>query len=163
MLSKKMEKALNEQLNAEAYSSYLYLSMSASFSARTLKGFAQWMSVQAKEEFAHAMKFYDYLIARGARVTLQGVAQPPADWAGPAAAFKDTLAHEQKVTAMIDKLADLAVAEKDHATREFLDWFVKEQVEEETQANDIVQRLNLAGSSTGALLFLDHELGKRGK
>jgi ferritin len=161
MLSKRMEKALNSQINAELASSYLYLSMSANFMAQNLKGFAKWMSVQAKEENIHAMKFYDYVIERGGKVVLQTIAQPKTEWDSALAAFKDTYAHEQKVTALIHDLVNLAASEKDHATSVFLQWFVTEQVEEEANASAAVQQLTMIGDSKGSLFMLDHQMGKR--
>jgi ferritin len=161
MLSKKMEKALNGQINAELYSSYLYLSMSAYFLSQNLKGFAKWMSVQAREENTHAMKIYDYVVERGGKVVLQAIAQPKTDWESALAAFKDTYAHEQKVTSMIHELVNMAAGEKDHATAVFLQWFVTEQVEEEANALEAVQKLTMIGDSKGSLLMLDHQMGKR--
>ena len=161
MLGKKMEKALNGQINAELYSSYLYLSMSAHFLSQNLKGFAKWMSVQAREENTHAMKIYDFVVARGGKVVLQPIAQPKTDWDSVLTAFKDTYAHEQKVTSMIHDLVNMATGEKDHATAVFLQWFVSEQVEEEANALEAVQKLTMIGDSKGSLVMLDHQMGKR--
>ena len=161
MLSERMEAALNGQLNAELYSSYLYLSMSANFQALNLGGFANWMRVQTQEELVHAMKFYDFINERGGRTTLQSVDAPPTQWDSPLAAFEAALAHEQKVTALINDLVDLALAERDHASNAFLQWFVTEQVEEEDSANDVVQKLKLVGESQGGLFMLDRETGAR--
>ena len=161
MLSEKMEAALNGQLNAELYSSYLYLSMSANFQALNLGGFANWMRIQAQEELVHAMKFYDFINERGGLITLQSVDAPPTQWDSPLAAFEAALAHEQKVTALINDLVDLALAERDHASNAFLQWFVTEQVEEEDSANDVVQKLKLVGESQGGLFMLDREMGSR--
>ena len=161
MLSERMEAALNGQLNAELYSSYLYLSMSANFQALNLGGFANWMRVQTQEELVHAMKFYDFINERGGRTTLQSVDAPPTQWDSPLAAFEAALAHEQKVTALINDLVDLALAERDHASNAFLQWFVTEQVEEEDSANDVVQKLKLVGESQGGLFMLDREMGAR--
>jgi ferritin len=163
MLSKKMQEALNGQINAEMYSANLYLSMAAWFESENLKGFAQWMRVQAQEEHAHAMKFYGYINDRMGRVTLGAIAAPPPSWTGPAAAFTDTCAHEAKVTGLIHALVDLAAAEKDHATTNFLQWFVSEQVEEEAVANQILAQLKAIKDSVGGLFMIDHHLGKRGK
>ena len=163
MLSKQMEQALNDQLNAELHSGYLYLSMSACFTGRNLHGFAQWMKVQAQEELAHAMKFYAHILERGSSVSLQPVGAVPTDWKSPLAAFQDAYAHEQKVTALIDDLVNKAVAAKDHATNIFLQWFVTEQVEEEASASEIVQKLNLVGDNVGGLMIMDGKLGQRGK
>ena len=163
MLSKKMLAALNQQINAELYSSYLYLSMAAWFESENLKGFARWMHVQAQEENAHAMKFYDYVNDRMARVSLAAIDAPPAEWASAEAAFADTGKHEAKVTGLIQDLAALAAAEKDPATGVFLQWFLSEQVEEEATANDILAKLRMIKGSAGGLLMLDHQLGHRGK
>jgi len=156
-----MQEALNKHANAEFYSSYLYLSMSAYFQSLNLAGFASWMRVQAREELAHAMKFYDYVIERGGRVSLQPVEAPQSQWDSPLAAFEDAFRHEQKVTGLINQLVDEAVQTKDHATNAFLQWFVSEQVEEEASVDAIVQKLRLVGDATGGLLMIDHELGKR--
>lgn len=162
MLSKKMEKALNDQLNAELYSGYIYLSMAAYFDSIYLSGCATWMRVQAKEELTHAMKFFDHINERGGRVTLTAVGEPPAKWAAPLAAFDAAYKHECKVTGLIHKLVELADAEKDHASRAFLQWFVNEQVEEEASTDEIVQKLTMIGDSKNGLLMLDHQLSKRG-
>ena len=129
MIDKRMQDALNEQIKWELYSAYLYLSMSAHLSSMNLMGFANWMRVQAQEELAHAMKFYGFIEERGGRVTLAEVGKPPVEWASPLAAFEDALGHEQGVTSRINNLVDLALSEKDHATHNFLQWFVSEQVE----------------------------------
>ncbi|MCK5556801.1 MAG: ferritin, partial [Candidatus Hydrogenedentes bacterium] len=128
MLSEKMRDALDEQLNWELYSAYLYVSMSAYFDSVNLPGFANWMRVQAQEELVHAMKFYDFINERGGRVTLQPVEGPPTEWSSPLDAFENAYRHEQKVTGLINDLVNLAVKERDHATNIFLQWFVTEQV-----------------------------------
>lgn len=161
MIKSNVEKALNSQFNAELYSSYLYLSMSSYFSSLNLNGFASWMRVQAQEELMHAMKFYDYIIERGGSATLKGVEGPPTAWDSPLAAFEHVYSHEQKVTALINKLVDLAIAESDHATTAFLQWFVTEQVEEESSADEVVHKLKLAGDQGSGLLLLDQEMGQR--
>lgn len=153
--------ALNEQINAELFSSYLYLAMAADFQAKTLKGFANWMEVQAREEAGHAKRFYDFLVDRGGRIALKAIAAPPAEWKSPLAAFEDSYAHEQKVTAMIHKLADLAAAEGDHAAAVMLQWFVTEQVEEEANASEIVEKLKLIKDHPQGLLMMDGHLGQR--
>ncbi len=163
MISKKMEGALNEQINAELYSSYLYLAMAAHFESKSLDGMARWMSIQADEERGHAMRFYKHVLDRGGRVVLKEIAAPPADWKSPGAVFEAVLEHEKKVTAMIHKLADLAAELKDHAAANMLRWFVDEQVEEEATAAKIVDRFGMLGESKGGLLMLDKELGKRGE
>lgn len=160
-LSKSMEDALNRQVNRELYSSYLYLGMSAYFESVNLKGFAGWMKIQSLEEKTHAMKIYDYIIARQGKVALGAIEAPKAKWASAGAVFDEVYSHEQKVTGMIDALVELAAKEKDHATFEMLQWFVKEQVEEESNAATIVEKIKTLGDVPGHLFWLDHELGKR--
>lgn len=161
MISKTMEQALGKQVNRELYSAYLYLAMSSYFESENMKGFAKWMRVQAKEEQAHAMKIYDHIIARGGKVVLLDIGAPKAGWKSAGKVFEETCAHEQKVTAMINALVDLAIQEKDHATFEMLQWFVKEQVEEENNAATILARIKCVGDIPGHLFCLDHEMGKR--
>jgi ferritin len=161
MLDEKMQAALNGQLNAELYSSYLYLSMSAYFQSISLPGFANWMRIQAQEELVHAMKFYDFINERGGRVQLKPVEGPPMDWSSPLDVFENTYKHEQKVTGLINDLVNLAVKEGDHATNIFLQWFVTEQVEEEASADEVVQKLKLMGDAKGGLFMLDREMGQR--
>lgn len=161
MLHKKLEKALNDQINAEFYSSYLYLAMSAHFEAAGLPGCARWMQAQTQEEWFHGMKMYDFVHGRGGRVELKAIAAPPTRWVSPLAVFESVLAHEQKVTGLINDLVDLALKEKDHATNIFLQWFVSEQVEEEANASAIIGKLRLIGKDSGSLFALDNELGQR--
>ncbi len=161
MIKEKIEKAINDQINAELYSGYLYLSMSSWFSSINLDGFATWMRAQAQEEVMHALKFYDYVIERGGKVTVTAIEGPPVKWDSPLAVFEYTLKHEQKVTGLINDLVDLAIAEKDHATNAFLQWFVTEQVEEESSADEIVQKLKLVGDQGSGLLLLDQQMGQR--
>ena len=161
MIDKEMEDAINKQLNAELYSSYLYLSMGAYFESVDLSGFSNWMRVQAQEELTHAMKFYDYLVTRGARVTLTEIEAPPTDWESALAVFDHVYKHEQLVTGLINKLVDLAISLSDHATNNFLQWYVAEQVEEEESASGVLQKVKLAGDDTSAILMLDQELGQR--
>jgi len=161
MITKKMEKALNEQINAELYSAYLYLSMSAYFEAGNLPGFAKWMRIQWQEEVMHGLKIYDYVNERGGRVTLKSIDEPPAKWKSPLDVFQATYKHEQVVTGRINDLVTQAVAEKDHATNAFLQWFVTEQVEEEKSADEIVQKLKRISDAPGGLYMLDKELGQR--
>ena len=162
MISKQMAKALNEQINAELYSAYLYLAMSAHATAGGLKGIGNWMMVQNREETAHAMKQYNYLLSQGERPELLAIAKPPASFKSPLDMFQQTLGHEQLVTRRIHKLVDLAIAEKDHATQVFLQWFVSEQVEEEENATEIVNMLKVAGTDKVAMFMIDSHLGKRG-
>ncbi|MGD2248054.1 MAG: ferritin [Candidatus Methanofastidiosia archaeon] len=161
MIEKKMEKAINEQINAELYSSYLYLSMSAYFSSINLNGFSTWMRTQAQEELVHAMKFYDYVIERGGSVTLSEIEAPPTEWDSPLDVFQYTYQHEQKVTGLINGLVDVAASLKDHATTVFLQWFVEEQVEEEASASEIVETLQLMGDAKQGLFMLDKEMSQR--
>ena len=161
MLSEKMADALNGQLNAELYSAYLYLSMEAYFQATDLPGFANWMCVQVQEEQFHARKFYDYINERGARVALARIEAPPKEWDSPLAVFEAGLAHEQKVTGLINELVNLAIDAKDHAADSFLRWFVDEQVEEEDTAGTIVGQLKLISDSPQALFLMDKELSQR--
>jgi ferritin len=161
MLTEKMQTALNGQLNAELYSSYLYLSMNAYFKSINLDGFANWMYYQAQEELEHSLKFYDFIIQRGGTVQLQQIAAPPTEWGSPLAVFEATLAHEQKVTGLINNLVDVAHEERDHATNIFLQWFVSEQVEEEENVGGVLEQLKLMGDAKGGLFMIDRELAKR--
>lgn len=161
MVSDKMVDALNKQVNAELYSAYLYLSMSAYFDSINLNGFANWMRVQAEEEYGHAMRFYNYISDRGGRVKLFAIDEPPSEWSSPLDAFEAVYNHEVKVTGLINELVDLALSEKDHLTYNMLQWFVSEQVEEESSADDIVQKLRMAGNDSSALLMMDKELSLR--
>lgn len=161
MLSKKMEQAINEQINAEFYSSYLYLAMSAHLKDTGLHGCAAWMEAQTEEEWFHGMKIYGYLCERGSRITLKAIAQPPAKWQSCPAVFTDVLKHEQEVTRLINNLVNLAQDEGDHASNVFLQWFIEEQVEEEATAKAILDKLKLIGDDTHSLFILDKELGQR--
>jgi ferritin len=161
MLTEKMQTALNAQLNAELYSSYLYLSMNAYFKSVNLDGFANWMHYQAREELEHSLKFYDFIIQRGGKVQLQQIAAPPTEWNSPLAVFEATLEHEQKVTGLINNLVDVAHEERDHATSIFLQWFVSEQVEEEESVGGVLEQLKLMGDAKGGLFMIDRELAKR--
>jgi len=162
MISKTMEQALNKHLKEEAYSFYLYLAMSAYLEQANFKGMAKWMRVQAQEEMTHAMKFFDHLHERGGAVKLLAIEQPKATWPSIAAAFQAAMEHERSITKKINALVDKAAAENDHATANFLQWFVKEQVEEEATVEPIVKQLEAIGEHMGALYHLDHQLGKRG-
>lgn len=156
-----MEQALNKQINREFFSASLYLAMSSYFETANLKGFAHWMRVQAKEEQNHGLKIYDYIVARNGRVTLLDIEAPRGKWSSAGKVFEEVYAHEQKVTGMINGLVDLAVKEKDHASFEMLQWFVKEQVEEEKNANEILAEIMCVGDIPGHLFCLDHKLEKR--
>ena len=161
MLSTTMNDAVNEQIKWELYSSYLYLAMSAHFAGRGLDGFAHWMRLQAQEELLHAMKFYDFVIARGGHIHLQTVDAPPNDWKSPLAVFEATLTHEEHVTARINNLVNLALDERDHASNIFLQWFVTEQVEEEANVGEVLHKLRLVGDAGEGMFMLDKELGGR--
>jgi len=161
MLSKKIENAINKQINAELWSAYLYLSMSAYFESINLGGFANWMRVQAQEEVGHAMRFYNHVVERRGRITVSAVAAPSINWKSPLNSFEDAFKHEQKVTSMIENLVTMAAAEKDYATTNMLQWFIDEQVEEELSTDTIVQKLKMIGTNTGGLYMLDRELSQR--
>ncbi len=161
MLGKKMEDALNDQINAEFYSAYLYLAMNAYFESVNLGGFANWMRIQTQEEVSHAMKIYDFVNERGGRAVLKAVDEPIKEWDSPLAAFEAAYDHERMISDRINKLVSLAIKEDDHATNAFLQWFVSEQVEEEKSADDVVQKLKLMGEAPGALYMLDQEMGQR--
>ena len=153
-----MREALNEQMNKELYSGYLYLSMSAYFESEALLGFAQWMKDHAQEEVDHAMKIFHFMNERGQRVTLGAIDQPETEFASPLSVFEMALAHEKMVTGLINDLYELALSEKDHATAVFLQWFITEQVEEEATFGDILDQLKRAGTSEHALFMLDRHL-----
>lgn len=162
MISDRMLKSLNEHLNIEFQSAYYYLAMSAYFLREDFKGFAQWMRAQHGEEMAHAMKFYDFIDDRNGTIELQTVKSEDANWDSPIHAFQCALAHEREVTSRIYDLVDLSLEVRDHASNTFLQWFVTEQVEEESTANDIIQQLKLIGEDGNGLFMLDRELGQRG-
>ncbi len=161
MLSKKIEKALNNQINAEFYSAYLYLSMSAYLQDISLTGFANWMRAQYEEEEFHALKMYDYLLERSGQVKLETVKAPPYRWKNIIDVFETVLKHEQEVTRSINELMTLAIKEHDHATANFLQWFVDEQVEEESTVSDILAQLKLVGGKGSGLFMLDREAAQR--
>jgi ferritin len=162
MLSKAVQDAVNEQIQKEFYSAYLYLAMSAYCEAANLPGGAKWMRAQAQEETGHGMKLFDYVNDRGGRVALRQIGQPQAEWASLLDAFQAALAHERTVTKSIHELYALAAKENDYATQAMLQWFITEQVEEEKTASLIVEQLKLIGESKPSLIMLDHHLGKRG-
>ncbi len=161
MLSAKMEEALNAQINAEGFSAYLYLSMSAYAESLNMSGFANWFRIQSQEEQFHMMKIFDYVAERGGRVRLEKIETPQVEWDSLLKAFEDTLEHEKYISDRINKLVDLAIQESDHATNAFLQWFVTEQVEEESTADGILQKLRLMKDAPGALFMMDQELGRR--
>ena len=160
-MNDKLAKAMNDQIQKEFYSAYLYLAMSAYFESVDLKGFANWMHVQFQEETALALRFFAYMHDRGARVELQAIEQPKVEWESALDAMQETLAHEKMVTASINNLADIAVETRDHAALSMLQWFVDEQVEEESNATDIIAQLKLIGDNGYGLLMLDKELRAR--
>lgn len=162
MLSKSMLKALNEQINHELYSSYLYLSMSAHFQEANLPGFAHWMALQSKEEYEHAMKIFRYITERNGRVVLDAIDRPPTEFKKPLEVLKQVLEHEKKVSGLINRLYEMAVKEKDYPTQVMLQWFITEQVEEEKTAGDIIEQLKMVGDMPAGLIMLDRQLGSRG-
>jgi ferritin len=161
MLNKKVEESINKQIVAELYSAYLYFAMAAYFETENLNGMGQWMKAQAFEEMYHAMKFYDYVNERGGRVVFLGIDKPPEKWDSPLATFTAAYDHEVKVTGMINDLVDIARSENDKATESFLNWYVDEQVEEEANADEIVNKLKLMAGAPGGLFMLDEKLGQR--
>jgi len=161
MLSKKMTNTINGQINREIYSAYLYLGMASYAVAEGLAGVANWFSVQVQEELAHAQKMYDYVNQQGGRVMLEAIEEPSQDFKSPEDLFKKTLAHEKKVTGLINDLMNIARSEKDHATEIFLQWFVTEQVEEEANATDILNKFKLMGKDGNGLFMIDSELSQR--
>lgn len=161
MISDKMTEALNRQINAELYSAYLYLSMSSAAAASDYNGAANWFMVQAQEEVSHAQKIYNYVFSRDKRVVLEAIEKPPAEFDSLKHMLEETLAHEQKVTAMIADLADLAQDERDHATYGFLQWFIDEQVEEEESVRDILAEVKIAGDQGPGIFMVDKNLGQR--
>ena len=159
-MNKKLQVAFNEQIKNEFYSAYLYLSMAAYFEAKNLAGFAHWLKVQFKEEQSHGMKMFEFLNDRGVKISLETIAKPPADFGTPVQAFEEVLAHEKKVTALIDKLYAIAKEADDNASVVFLQWFINEQVEEEKNATVIIETLKILKDSP-ALIMLDRELARR--
>jgi ferritin len=161
MIKKIILDAINNQIQKEIYSSNLYLSMSAYFQDANMNGFANWMRMQSSEEMTHAMKFFDYTLDRGERPIISQIPQPKSDWESAVDVFSDSYKHEQSISESINQLADLAIKEADHATHNFLQWFIQEQVEEEAQVSEILSRLKLAGDSPGGLFILDNEMLQR--
>jgi ferritin len=157
-----MQDAINDQIQKELYSSYLYLSMSAYFADRNLSGFAHWMRVQEAEEREHAMKLYDFILERGGKVNLKAIDAPKTEWTSTLEVAEEVAAHEAKVTASIYALYETALKEKDYPAQVMLQWFISEQVEEEKNAAEIVANLKLIEKGGTAVYVLDHQLGKRG-
>jgi ferritin len=161
MLSKTMQDAINEQIKHELYSAYVYLGMSANAESANWPGAAKWLRMQAAEEQGHAMKLFDFVNDRGGKVTLQSIDQPPQNFTSLLDVFEQVLAHERKVTALIHRLYETALAEKDYASQGMLQWFIDEQVEEEKNATQIVDALKLVGTQGTALFMVDRQLGGR--
>ncbi|PIW69528.1 MAG: ferritin [Ignavibacteriales bacterium CG12_big_fil_rev_8_21_14_0_65_30_8] len=161
MINPKTEKMLNKQLNDELYSSYFYLAMSAYFENNAFEGFAKWMRTQSEEERVHAMKIYDYIHRVGGKVKLTAIKTPQTEWANPLAVFKDTYKHECDVTKSINTIVEMAVNLKDHATNNFMQWFISEQVEEEATAQRLLDQLKFIGNDKQGLFMLDREMGQR--
>jgi ferritin len=157
-MDKKLVKSINDQINFELYSSYLYLSMASYLKSLNLNGFSNWMDVQVKEELAHTMKFYNFLHDRGEDVALEAIAKPEGKWNSPLEVFEDALKHEKKVTERVNNLATMADELNDHASSNFIQWFVNEQVEEEANVVNVIEQIKLVG---GALFMLDRELSQR--
>lgn len=160
-MTKKIEEAINAQINAELWSAYLYLSMGTNFRAKGLDGVANWFEVQFKEEQEHAMKLYRYMQSRGARVVLAPIAEVQTEWATPLEAFEDTLQHEKKVTAMIHNINKMAIEDNDYATQNRMVWFIDEQVEEEEEAQKLVDAFKMIEGEKVGMYMLDKELGNR--
>ncbi len=161
MMSEKLNKAMNEQINAEMYSAYLYLSMASWLEDENFPGMASWMKAQAQEEMEHAMKFYEFINDRRHKVNLLPIEGPKTSWNSPQEAFEDSFEHEKYVTSRIHALMEIAREEKDYAAEAFLQWFVTEQVEEEAAVDAILSRMQAMGDSKHGMFMLDHELGKR--
>jgi len=160
-MNKRMEEAINKQINAELYSAYLYASMAAYFESQGLPGFASWMRVQFQEEQFHGFKFFDWVCERGGRVVLEAIEAPQKEWKDAVDVFETTLSHERHVTSLINNLMSIAMEEKDYATVNFLQWFVNEQVEEEATATRILDELRMVYGNGHGMLMLDRELGAR--
>ena len=161
MLSEKMNKVLNDQINAEMFSSYFYLSMTAWFESQGLSGFASWMRLQTEEEMEHSEKIFHYILERGGKIELAAIDKPKSEWGSPLEVFEDVLEHEEKVTGLINDLVDCALEERDHASNNFLQWFVAEQVEEEASVGAVLDKLKLIKDDSAGLFALDLEMAKR--
>jgi len=161
MLSKPVQDILNDQIKHEFYSAYFYLSMAAHCETETLAGCARWLRLQAQEEQSHALKLFDYINEHGGQVTLQAIAQPPAEFTSVLDLFQQVLEHEKKVTGLINRCYETALKDNDYPTSIMLQWFIEEQVEEEKNATAIVEQIKMVGASGAALYMLDHQLGAR--
>lgn len=160
-MNSKIEKALNDQINFELYSSYIYMAMASYFRSLSLSGFAHWMEIQVKEELAHALKLYNYITERGGIAVFDAIAKPPQSWESPTDVFKHSHEHEQIVTSRMHEIVDLSIKEKDHTTNAHIQWYLNEQVEEESKVLGIYQQLKFANNSPQALLMFDRELAQR--
>ena len=160
-MNKKLLEEMNDQINKEIFSGYLYLSMAAHFMAVNLNGFSKWMQIQAEEELEHGLKFFEYLNDIGEKVTLKAIEQPKAEFGSLVEVFEEVLAHEKFVTSRIHLLYEIALKENDYATQMFLQWFINEQVEEEKNATEILEKLKFVGDSGNAILMLDRTMGER--
>ncbi len=160
-MNPKVEKSLNDQMNFELYSSYIYMSMASYFRSLNLNGFAHWMEIQVREELAHSLKLYNYLTERGGKAVFEAIAKPPHEWDSPAEVFKHSHEHEQIVTSRMHEIVELALKEKDHTTNAHIQWYLNEQVEEEATVLGIYQQLKFADNSPQALLMFDRELAQR--
>jgi ferritin len=163
MNSKKLQDAVNEQIQKEFHSSALYLAMAAWCEAASLPGFASWMKAQSDEEREHGMRFFNHLADRGAKIAIRGIEQPQSEFKSPLDMFEKALAHEKHITASINKLYEIAFEERDYPAQVMLQWFINEQVEEEKNASLVVDQLRTLPEKGGSLLFMDRQLGKRGK
>ncbi|THB78347.1 MAG: ferritin [Desulfobulbaceae bacterium] len=161
MIDQKLCDALNKQINAEMFSSYLYLSMAAWFETKSLSGFANWMRVQSEEEMFHAMKMFDYVNERGGRVILDTIEKPEAEWDSPLAVIEAVLKHEELVTRLINDLVDVSMEIRDHAGTYFLQWYVEEQVEEEANVGTLLERMRMIADDSAGMFALDMEMAKR--
>ena len=161
MLTKRIEDELNAQINAEYWSAYFYLSMSAYLGNEGLADASSWFRVQYQEEISHALKFFDYIIERGGKVDLMPIPEVQSEWNGIIDIFEETLKHEQKVTSLINNLMDIAIEEKDHAAKSFLQWYVDEQVEEESGVQTILDQLKMVEGRGNGLFMIDKDLGQR--
>jgi len=161
MLTARIERELNKQLNREFFSAYLYMSMAAYFQSVDLLGFSNWMQIQAKEELFHAEKFYTFIHERNGKVVLEELGKPQTEWESPLAAFENSLAHEVFITSSLNELVNASLEEKDHATNIFLQWFITEQIEEESNATEIIRKLKLMKDAPGGMYMLDKELAAR--
>jgi len=161
MLSERLLQLMNEQINHEFYSAYLYLSMASYYHALGLDGFANWMRVQCLEEQVHAMKFFDFINDMNGRIVLKGISDPPVEWDSPRAPFEAALLHERKVTGLINNLVNVSLEEHDHASNNFLQWFISEQVEEESSVQAVLDKFNLMGDAPGGMYMIDKDLATR--